>query len=390
MSTNSSRTSNVIESATAATNHNQLFIMIIIGVTALAALLFAFSKTFRVNRVVNNMDLYQNFQTLESMKPSLLKKYRLGDFYVSSAANCGLSGYQYLDYITTDMVKKTLQSGARYLEFQIFGDQYGKDARPIISSGFKRGEWKLTLNALDFEDAIKVLRDNAFRVFDGTDGSPNYRDPLFISLNLKTNNNYVLHNKIQTIINKYFLDYLLDPSYNYQSRNLALTPLSELMSKVVIFSSDGFQGSKLEEIVNYSWGFAKMKRISMTGLIDQHRANMTSGETSIENNILKKKYQKGDISRDKYEKELEKTKSIIETNQLKKFNYNNLTVVYPQEEGDFWSSNYDPQLAWKLGCQFVLMNFQNIGREMDVYITRFRYHSFVLKPKHLRQGYQQS
>ena len=382
MSTNSSRS--IIEVSNSEYNHNKLFIFLLVGITVLTTFLFFFSKTFRVTRVVNNMDLYLKFQNLESMKPKLLKKYPLGDFYINSSSNSALSGYQIFDYASVEMVKKTLQAGARFLEFQVFSDSYGQDAKPIVSSGFKRGEWKLTLNTLYLEDVIKVLRENAFRVFDGTDGAPNYRDPLFISLDLKTNGNYVLHNKILSIINKYFLDYLLDPSYNYQARNLAKTPLIDLMGKVIILASDGFQGSRLEEIVNYSWAYSKMKRIHAEELIAEHAKNIISSDESVANKVLQKKYQKGDISKDEYEKELEKTKSIIETNQLKKFNYHNLTIVHPQKEGDFFTYNRDPTTAWKLGCQFVCMNFQSIDREMDKYITKFRYQSFVLKPKHLR------
>jgi hypothetical protein len=311
------------------------------------------------------MDIYINFQNLESMKPALLKKYRLADFYINSSANTALSGFQILDYVSTDMVKKTLQSGARYLEFQIFADSYGVDAIPVVSTGFEKGEWKLSLNSLPFENVIETIRKHAFKVYDGTDGSPNYRDPLFIGLNLKTNNNYLIHNKIQAIITKYFLDYLLDPSYNYQSKNLASVPLVELMGKVIIFANDGFQGSYLEEIINYSWDYAKMKRIHAGEILAQHVNNIST--KSVAEKLLDKQYKNGEISKSKYSRELEKTKSIIETNQLKKFNF-----------------HQDPTHAWDLGCQFVCMNYQSIDREMDKYISMFRNNSFVLKPAHLR------
>jgi hypothetical protein len=344
-------------------NYNGNLIIILVGTAILCGILFFFSKSFRVSRVISNMDIYVHFQNWESMNTSLLKKYRLADFYINSSINTALSGYQMFDYVSTDMVKKTLQSGARYLEFQVFADSYNKDAIPIVSTGFEKGEWKLSLNTLKFEDVIQTLRKHAFRVYDGTDGSPNYRDPLFIGLNLKTNNNYLIHNKIQTIINKYFLDYLLDPSYNYQAKNLGIVPLVELMGKVIIFASDGFQGSSLDEIVNYSWDYAKMKRI--------HASELLAHDVVSTNDT-------------KYNKELEQTKNNIEINQLKKFNFNNLSIVYPQLDGEFFTYNQDPTKAWDLGCQFVCMNYQSIDREMDKYISKFRNNSFVLKPKHLR------
>ena len=57
------------------------------------------------------------------------------------------------------------------------------------------------------------------------------------------------------------INYLLDASYNYQAKNIAITPLKDLMGKVVILCSDGFQGSNLEEIINYSWKFPYMRKI---------------------------------------------------------------------------------------------------------------------------------
>ena len=305
------------------------------------------------------------------MKISILKNYRLADFYVCSSYNSSVSGYQMIDYLSTDMVKKVLQTGVRFLEFQVFGDQYGKDAEPVVSSGFRKGEWKLSLNTLYLEEVFKTIRDHAFRIYDGTDGSPNNLDPLFISLDLKTNYNYFVNNKIQKLFTKYFMEYLLDPSYNYQAKNIGIVPLKELMGKVIIFSSDGFQGSTLEELVNYSWIFSKMKRYHYTELDDQI-VEKTPNDT-LDN-----------IAQKKIDNSIEISKNLIEFNQISKFNLTGLTIVYPHKEGDILTSNYDPTTAWNLGCQFVSMNFQKMDLSMDKYINKFRNKAFVLKPQSLR------
>ena len=166
-----------------------LMILLIIAIIFFILLMFL-SKKFRVSRALNSMDIYIKFQNMQSMKPALLKDYRLCDFYVCSSYNTALSGTQLCDYVSSEMVKKVLQTGARYLEFQVFGDQYGADAEPVVSSGFRKGEWKLSLNTLYLEEVFKTIRDHAFRIYDGADGSPNNLDPLFISLDLKTNYNY--------------------------------------------------------------------------------------------------------------------------------------------------------------------------------------------------------
>ena len=49
------------------------------------------------------------------MKIAAIKDYRLADFYVCSSYNSAVSGYQLMDYLSTDMVKKVMQCGCRYL-----------------------------------------------------------------------------------------------------------------------------------------------------------------------------------------------------------------------------------------------------------------------------------
>ena len=354
--------------------YNTFFITILITLILLIIVLMYFSQNFRVKRTLNNMDIYIKFQNIQSLKPSDLKEYKLCDFYVSSSYNSALSGTQYIDYATTDMVKKLLQTGVRFLEFQVFGNIYGPDAEPVVSSGYAKGEWKLTLNTLYLEDVIKTIRDQAFRIYDGTDGSPNHMDPLIISLDLKTNYNYFVTNKIQKLFSKYLMDYLLDPTYNYQAKNVGIVPLKELMGKIILFSSDGFQGSTLEELVNYSWILPKLKRIHYSELENQsiEQGTKGQGQTTLTN-----------ISQ-KNSTTLDSTKLMVESSQLKKFNSEGLSIVYPHKEGDILTYNFDPEKSWNLGCQFVSMNFQTMDVNMDKYINKFRNKAFILKPKSLR------
>jgi hypothetical protein len=120
-----------------------------------------FSEKVRVYRTVQNIDIYTKYQNMQSMTPALLKNYRLCDFYVSSSYNSASSGYQMFDYISANVVKKILQTGARYLEFQVYGDQFGEKGEPVVSMGFKTGEWKLSLNTVYFEDII-TIKDSKF------------------------------------------------------------------------------------------------------------------------------------------------------------------------------------------------------------------------------------
>jgi hypothetical protein len=354
-------------------NYNTFLLAFVLCSLLLGIVLIYFSQKFRVSRALKNMDIYIKFQNIKSMDVTLIKNYKLCDFYVSSSYNTGLSGTQLVDYVSTDMVKKVLQTGVRYLEFQIFGDKYGPDAEPIVSSGFKKGEWKFTLNTLYLEDVFKMIRDNAFRVFDGFDGCPNYLDPLFISLDLKTNFNYFVNNRIQKLFSAYLIDYLLDPSFNYQAKNIGTTRLKDLMGKIVIFSSDGFQGSTLEELINFSWSYPNLKRFHYSEIDDQIKAAKSIVDSSGVN-----------LKSSNLSSQVTTAKENVDYGQLKAFNKKGLSIVYPHKEGDVLTANYDPTNAWNLGCQFVAMNFQSVDKNMDKYINKFRRQAFVLKPKNLR------
>jgi hypothetical protein len=367
MSNNISNSSRLSVNAPRDTSaYNFILVSIFLSILFLMIIYIFFSKQFRVYRITNNMNIYIKYQNLESVRVKEIKNYRLADFYICSSYNSAVSGYQMFDYVSPEMVKKVIQCGCRYLEFQVFGNIFGSDAVPIVSTGYKTGEWKLSLNTVNLEDIFKIIRDNAFTVFDGIDGSPNNLDPLIISLDLKTNFNYLVNNKIQQLFSKYFFDYLLDPSYNYQSKNIAQVPLKDLLGKVIIFSSDGFQGSTLEEIINYSWNYAKLKKLHYKEIEQQLDTNSVDKTTSNNSSNIEDK------------------KAIIEHNELKKFNMNGLTIVSPHKEGDFLTANFNPNNAWSLGCQFVGMNFQKIDKNMDIYVNKFNKRAFILKPKDLR------
>jgi len=368
LNTNTSRLSINIKDDSS--KYNFLLISIFIGILLLAIITVFFSKQYRVYRVTNNMDIYIKFQNMESMNITLLKDYRLADFYVCSSYNSAVAGYQMLDYLSTDMVKKVLQCGCRFLDFQLFSNTFGTDSYPVVSCGFRTGEWKFALNTLNFEDVLKTIADNAFRIFDGTEGSPNNQDPLIISMDLKNNYNYLVNNKIQKLISKYLGVYLLDPSYNYQSKNIALTPLKDLMGKVILFSGDGYQGSSLEELINYSWNYSKLKRLHCSEVDSKLQSQRIDDSKSLIKKILKN--------------QIKNSKNIIQYNELKKFNMNALSIVIPQNENEIITRNYDPTDAWKLGCQFVAVNFQKIDKNMDIYVNKFKTRAFVIKPKSLR------
>jgi hypothetical protein len=278
---------------------------------------------------------------------------RLGNYHVASAYNAAHAGYQMYDYTSEQIVLATLQGGARYIEFNVFNSEYGDKAYPVASMGYKDGEWKMMINDTPMESIFEIIANNAFKVYDGMEGVHNPDDAVFIGLNLNTNSNLSCLNLLAFLITKYFGDRLLPNAYSFQSSDdIGDLTLAQVMGKIVIFSSDGFQGSGMEEIVNYSWD-----------------------NTDSNSNHAMRRYLYSDL-----------TKPGFNNQELIDFNRKGLTIVVPHQEGDFWNTNYNPVIAKQLGCQFIAMEYQYVDANMDYYITLFQSRSMVMKDDNLLAG----
>jgi hypothetical protein len=338
-----------IEQGQVITSNYLLFLAISI-VIVICIVIYIFSQSFRVSRAINNMKSYQNYQRLSSLNYSKFGGLRLGDMYISSSYNSAHCGYQMYDYTSEKIVLAILQSGARYLEFNVFNSEFGENAYPVVSMGYKKGEWKMMVSDTPLESIFQIIVDNAFMLSDGVNGVSNPEDPLFLGLNLNTNSNLNCLNLISFLITKFFGNKLLPNQYSYQNSDLiADIRLSQVSGKVIIFTSDGFQGCGLEEIVNYSW--------------DNINNNPNHSLQRIHYSTL--------IAPD------------FDGNKLIKFNKKGLTIVVPHLEGDFLNTNYDTTIAMELGCQFIAMEFQYINYYMDSYITLFKNVSLIQKEDNL-------
>ena len=332
---------------------NYLLLLGVSSALIICIILYFFSESFRVGRILDKMLLYQGFQRLSSINYIKMGQYRLGDMHISSAYNAAHSGYQMYDYTSKKMVLSVLQSGVRYLEFNVFNNVFGKNAYPVVSMGYKKGEWKMMISDTPLETIFEIISENAFKIHDGVDGVFTPDDPIFIGLNLNTNSNLSCLNLIAFLITKYFRNRLLPNQYSYQnSDDIGDISLELLMGKVVFFASDGFQGSGLEEIINYSW--------------DNIDNNPNHSLQRIHYSTLKD--------------------PAFNERQLIKYNKTKMTIVIPHEEGDFFNTNYSPIKALECGCQFIAMEFQYIDNNMDMYITKFKKKTMLLKTNKLRKG----
>jgi hypothetical protein len=338
-------------------SENYIILLAVTSAIIIIAIVYFFSETFRVGRALDHMQTYQSYQNLDSIDLMSFGDTRLGDYHVSSAYNAAHIGYQMFDYTSEKIVLSILQAGGRYLEFNVFNSEYGKSAYPVASMGYKKGEWKIMINDTPLETIFEIIASNAFKVFDGLEGCYNYSDPVFIGFNLNTNSNLSCLNLLALLITKMFGERLLPNAYSFQGNDaIADLTQSQLMGKVVIFSSDGFQGSGMEEIVNYCW----------------------DNPTKSDKHAMRR-YLWSDL-----------TVPGFNTQELIEFNRRGLTIVVPHKEGDFLNTNYNPVIAKELGCQFIAMEFQYVDVNMDYYITLFKEHAMIMKDNSLLKNYTKS
>jgi len=448
---------------------NYIIILGVFFALVLLVLLFFLSKTFNVGKTLEHLKMFERYQKITnfSNRKGGNTDITLKDVVISSSYNSCHSGNQILGYTSENVLKQILKSGARYIELNVFASNYGNNAIPVVSQGYKQGQWKLMLNTTTFEDVINVVAKNAFTISSEDGGCPNPNDPLFLGLNLSTGYNLHCLDLMHNIILDYLSDYLLDSKYAYQfNYHLHDIPLKQLQNKIIIFASSGFEGSNMEELVNYQWeddtifennSLITMERpTSIESFINRKNySKMLNNKMKVEkrlNNLKKNKpftfedtvkysditrgkvvnntqsklekfnsklkEEFGDILDGKNNKNNKNTKSIdnrykeemddvnpfdvlsdtenkktklirisskvmndpaFNANKIREHNKDGLTLVVPHIEGDIITRNYNPNIAFELGCQFVAMNYSLVDENMDKYITKFENYGILEK-----------
>ena len=301
------------------------------------------SETYRVGSTIIELNKY-SFTSIIDYR-YLYQEGRqnkpLKNFHIATSFRPYLAKNQLFDYASERIVKQTIKCGPRCMVVDIFNDTLSDDAFPIVSSGFEKGNWKLTLSSLSFDKFCNALSQTIF-----TSGYVNnYEDPFILILNLKTNGNYKCHGRIQETLYKYFKSRLLPSKFSYGKADLPNTPIKELMGKIIIMTSVSVKNEKLNEITNFTLDREEFHKISFKSLVD---------EVSVSDNI---KLNMDDVRVQMRE---------------------HLALVVP-EENSFFTRNYNPQNFLDTGCQFIAMNYQKVDKYMEQYITHFKNSSFVEK-----------
>ena len=416
---------NIFEEFLKRKNKRNIILFLIILLLILLFLFFRFSFNNKTKKIENSYKLdkdrkfipikkcseikNKNDELKEKKSNIKIKKYKLKDFHICSSYNSSLIGNQKNDYVSLEMLKKVILSGARYLELEIIPSKLGEFAEPLVGTGLLNGNWTTSINSIDFKEVLILLDKYAF--------TKNINYPLLIYLNFTNKNTYLL-NKVGSLIRKNNLlkqNKLLEnikKKYNINDNNIILEDLCNLNNKIIFISS--LKSYELEEfdilnniICNNDLNNQiVIKRIYYNEVLKNYIYNKNIGLTEDEYINKTLDYNNIDYDNDRFNKDEKYKNNLINykekidiLEQLKKENYlyplmffNKIgfSIIIPHKEEDKFTKNYNYTIFFENGCNCISLNFQDnfIDKKSIInnYINLFKKKnsSLILKPENLR------
>lgn len=263
-------------------------------------------------------------------------QYNLRDYYIKSAYNCCLNGSLRGGYVDTDALIAVIKQGNRVLDFEVFSI----DGNAVIAASDTNSfDYKSTLNALDFGEAMDVVKRYAL----SGSGCPNYSDPLILHFRIKSTQPEV-YNQMAEVLRTNFASELLGPTYSYESNgeNFGAEPIQGLIGKVIIAvdaRNAKYRSTKLDEFVNFTTG-------SQTARI------LTDNDIQYSHS----------------------------TDELTEYNKKYMTMTIPTGNT---GKNSSANLHMKYGCQMICMNYSIADNNLKYYCGLFNDAglAYILKPE---------
>jgi len=261
------------------------------------------------------------------------QQYRLSDFYIASSSYSVFPAAEVYDYVSDSILPLAIKAGVRLVELDIYSDVNDK---PVVGLKNQKLGVDYAYNTVSLDACCVSIANNAFNSIN----SPVSSDPFVLSMVFHTNKTKTI-NAAAEILKTTCRAHMLDSTYSYQRKNLAVEPICNLQNKLIIVSGDAMKGTLMEELVNLSWSTSHLRRMTYTQASQPH-----------------------------------------DQDELINYNRNNITMVVPDIGEDLINNN--PQILFTFGCQWIMMNYGSIDNMMELYIGEFQENSIVLKPAALR------
>jgi hypothetical protein len=278
-------------------------------------------------------DAYEKVTRLAPLGCPTTPTYRLCDYYMASSSYSVFPGQDVYDYISDKVLPLLIKAGPRLVELDIYADDQEK---PVVGLKNQKLGTDYAYNTVPFDACCISIANNAFNSVSTAVSS----DPFILSLVFHTDKTTVI-NACAEILKTTCRQYLLDETYSYQRKNLAVEPVCNLQKKLVIVSGGAMKGTLMEELVNLSWSTSHLRRLTYTQASQPHDAD-----------------------------------------ELINYNRDHITMVVPEIDDNLINTN--PQILFTYGCQWNMMNYGSLDDMMELYIGQFQENSLVLKPAALR------
>jgi hypothetical protein len=261
------------------------------------------------------------------------QQYRLADFYLASSSYSIFPGAAVYDYVSDSILPLAIKAGVRLVELDIYSDI---NDQPVVGLKNQKLGVDYAYNTVSFESCCVSVINNAFNSIT----SPVSTDPFVLSLVFHTDKTKTI-NAAAEILKTTCRSHMLGSEYSYSRKNLAVEPVCNLQSKLILVSGGEIKGTLMEELINLSWSTSHLRRMTYTQASQPH-----------------------------------------DHDELITYNRNNITMVVPDIGEDLVNNN--PQILFTFGCQWIMMNYGSIDTMMELYIGEFQENSVVLKPAALR------
>lgn len=307
--------------------------LLIIGV---AYLLFWSLTPSRMQAELKAKPKFKAYEEVTKLAPlgcPVMGDYKLCDYYIASSSYSLFPGAEIYDYISDQIIPMIIKAGARLVELDVYADENDK---PVVGLKNQKLGTDYAYNTVPFEACCVSISNNAFNSV----STPVSSDPFLLSLVFHTNKTPVI-NACAEILKTTCRRHMLDEKYGYQRKNVAVEPVCNLQSKLILISGDNVKGTAMDELINLSWSTSNCRRMTYTQASQPHDAE-----------------------------------------ELINFNRSHITLVVPDIGDDLKNNN--PQILFTYGCQLIMMNYGSLDSMMEMYIGEFQQNSVVLKPEPLR------
>ena len=196
-----------------------------------------------------------------------------------------------------------------------------------------------------------------------------FKDPFILYLNLKTNRNTKCLNKIHQYIYDELGQFLLGTEYAFNDKNNKFVniTLEECFSKVIIMANTGFEGTNLEEVINYSTvsNYTLKFKKTQRRVLHLNYNDIVETDEDIEDYVNAEHHK-------------------VSVKQVLEYSKCSFSIISPEMGSDSIFSgispiNFDPGKGFESGSQFIMMNYQKMDTVMKNYATIFHERSLIEK-----------